>query len=206
MGVPALPRCFVLAMTIQLNHETHSAAEPQPNGPRLCAEHQPQRVTNTKTWEEFCGGLSSSRRCGWSFGHSRGPEDLRAPRGTSGIPEAQICNLSVSVRMLARCANSRSAAFTPLQRFSSSASGISRGLGPDTLKRAKARVPGLRLRRATLYRRFAIGRSCEVLGAFDSSCAPQVENLRYSRLQICATLVTAPPCWVFRGSLQIDYP
>ena len=37
------------------------------------------------------------------------------------------------------------------------------------------------------YRRFSIGRPLKVLGAGGLSDAPQVGNLRYSRLEICAT-------------------
>ena len=63
-----------------------------------------------------------------------------------GLPwSATTVRLSVSGKVLARCAHSRSAAFTRGYAAStflaSSAFGISRGLGLDTLKRAKAHAP-----------------------------------------------------------------
>ena len=108
---------------------------------------------------------------------------------------AQNCILSVSGKMLTCCANSRSAAFTPLQRFSSSASGISRGLRLDTLKRAKAPRAGngaLRKRAQTplLWMRppprLGVSRICNPQRARTgrrpvecNSAIRQIANLRY---------------------------
>ena len=87
--------------------------------------------------------------------------------------------------MLAGRANSRSAAFTPLQRFSSSALGISGGLRLDTLKRAKAsRSFACGVSRAVPYRRFITCGTLDHPGTFESSRAWPIANRRYSTARL----------------------
>jgi hypothetical protein len=42
-----------------------------------------------------------------------------------------------------------------------------------------------------LYRRLGVGRAPEVAERSETSNAPQIANLRYSRVQLCATWVAA---------------
>ena len=44
-----------------------------------------------------------------------------------------------------------------------------------------------------LYRRLVVGRAREVVARAETSNAPQIANLRYSRVQLCATLVAGLP-------------
>jgi hypothetical protein len=52
--------------------------------------------------------------------------------------------------------------------------------------------------RALLYRRLPVGRASEPPGnagfprALETACPKQIENLRYGRLKVCATMVGRP--------------
>jgi hypothetical protein len=50
------------------------AANRLENGARLCAEHQPQHFRMSTGFEISRHAMALRKRCGWSFGHSRGPQ------------------------------------------------------------------------------------------------------------------------------------
>ena len=54
-----------------------------------------------------------------------------------------------------------------------------------------------------LYRRLVVGRAPCGAARSERSDAPQIANLRYSRVQLCVTLVAAPPPWEISSQRRV---